>query len=103
MPARSVSVASRLASAFLRLTLRVAAVDDLDRVDVGDLALANGFRLRLHPVEVELCGVRVEVGAVVELDAAAELEDERLRIGLRPRLRQPGLDPSRVSSVTSGS
>ena len=92
MPARSVSVASRAASGFLRFSRDRVGVDHVHRVDVGQLALADGLRLRLHPVEVELRGLGVEVGSVVELHALAELEDQRLGIGLLPRLGQARLD-----------
>jgi len=68
-------------------------IDDLDGVDIGDLALADRLRLRLHPLEVEPGGLGVEVGAVVKLHPAAELEDERLGIRLRPRLGEARLDP----------
>ena len=67
-------------------------VDHVHRVDVGRLALPDRLRVRLHPVEVELGGLGVEVGAVVELHPALELEDEGLRVGLGPRLGQAGLE-----------
>ena len=67
-------------------------VHHVHRVDVRRLALPDRLGVRLHAVEVELGGLGVEVGAVVELHPALELEDEGLRVGLGPGLGQAGLE-----------
>ena len=77
----------------LQVSLIVCSSTTSTESMLASLALADDFGVRLHPVEVELGGLRVEVGAVVELHASPQLEDERLGIGLLPRLGQAGLDP----------
>ena len=78
MPARSVRVARSAASGRRRLRLDGVSVHHVHRLHAGELALAHRLGLGLHAVEVELRRLRVEVGAVVELHALAQLEDDGL-------------------------
>ena len=81
MPARSVSWASSGEKGALRLSLMVARIDHLDRVDLRQLGLAERALHVEMPVEAVLGGGGVEDLAVVELHARSQLDRDRLAVG----------------------
>ncbi len=87
MPGAWARVARRPTDGYLSSKRTVWRVHHLDRLDLADLAAHARLGLGIEqPIDVELDRRRIEVRPVVELDAAAQLEDER-RVALPlPRL-----------------
>jgi hypothetical protein len=88
-----------------------ACVNDRDRVQCGDFATAYGIGFRIaDAIDVVFDGRCVEIGTVVELDSAAQFEDEGLVVGAFPGFDEPWRQQSLaidrqqrvVNSSTSG-
>ena len=103
MPARSVSVASRLASAFLRLTLMVAASTTSTVSMLATSPLRMDFGSVFIRSKLNFAASALKSVPSWNLTPRRSLKTSVFGSGCDHDSASPGLIPSRVSSVTSGS
>src|SRR5262249_524974 len=90
IPARSVNTDNRGTDGAGKRHLDREGIDDLDVLDRSDLASPRRGQLGIaHAIEIPLHDLGVELGAIVEFHAAAQLEDVHEAAALDlPRLRE---------------